>query len=93
MLVITLINNMTLDILIADKQHKGSEDFHKFHCQLFHSSLSHILCSLKPWMTKPWITQCGDGYLRCVIYRLGPYIADYPEQVLLARVVSGWCPK
>ena len=93
MLVITLINNMTLDILIADKQHEGSEDFRKFRHQLFHSSLSHILCSLKPWMTKPRITQCGDGYLRRVIYGLGPYIADYPEQVLLARVVSGWCPK
>ena len=42
MLVITLINNMTLDILIANEQHKGSEDFRKFHRQLFHSSLSHI---------------------------------------------------
>ncbi|KAF8232496.1 hypothetical protein L208DRAFT_1271901 [Tricholoma matsutake] len=44
-------------------------------------------------MTTPKVTLCGDGHFRCVIYRLGPYIADYPEQTLLALVVSGWCPK
>ena len=26
-------------------------------------------------------------------YGLGPYIADYPKQVLLSGVVQGWCPK
>ncbi|KAF8814419.1 hypothetical protein BYT27DRAFT_7219856 [Phlegmacium glaucopus] len=48
---------------------------------------------LKPWMEKPRITRCGDGHYRRVIYGLGPYIADYPEQCLLACVVSGWCPR
>ena len=24
---------------------------------------------------------------------VGPYIADYPEQALLACIVQGWCPK
>ncbi|KAF8151393.1 hypothetical protein B0H34DRAFT_664731, partial [Crassisporium funariophilum] len=28
-----------------------------------------------------------------VIYGIGPYIADYPEQALLACIVSGWCPR
>ncbi|KAJ6598504.1 hypothetical protein B0H10DRAFT_1959424 [Mycena sp. CBHHK59/15] len=28
-----------------------------------------------------------------VIYGLGPYIADYPEQVLLTSIVQGWCPR
>jgi hypothetical protein len=28
-----------------------------------------------------------------VIYGLGPYIADYPEQALLACIVQNWCPK
>ncbi|KAH9972900.1 hypothetical protein BJV74DRAFT_799018 [Russula compacta] len=28
-----------------------------------------------------------------IIYGVGPYIADYPEQALLACVFSGWCPK
>lgn len=27
------------------------------------------------------------------MYGIGPYIADYPEQCLLACVVSGWCPQ
>ncbi|KAG1887726.1 hypothetical protein F4604DRAFT_1570585, partial [Suillus subluteus] len=28
-----------------------------------------------------------------IIYGLGPYIADYPEQLLLSGVVQNWCPK
>ncbi|TFK23429.1 hypothetical protein FA15DRAFT_656761 [Coprinopsis marcescibilis] len=34
-----------------------------------------------------------DGYYRRVIYDFAAYIADYPEQVLLAGIVQGWCPK
>jgi hypothetical protein len=44
-------------------------------------------------MKTPHITLCCDGHLRRVIYGVGPYIADYPEQALLACVVQGWCPK
>lgn len=44
-------------------------------------------------MLTPRITRCADGHFRRVIYGLGPYIADYPEQVLLACVVNGWCPR
>jgi hypothetical protein len=77
----------------ADKEYNDTLEFRKFRWQLFHMSLVHILQSVEPWMSKPCITRCGDGHLRCVIYGLGPYIADYPEQVLLACVVSGWCPK
>ncbi|KAI9431281.1 hypothetical protein H4582DRAFT_2113489 [Lactarius indigo] len=28
-----------------------------------------------------------------IIYSIGPYIADYPEQALLACTVQGWCPR
>ncbi|KAF7348718.1 hypothetical protein MVEN_01390700 [Mycena venus] len=35
----------------------------------------------------------GLGSNIILIYGLGPYIADYPEQVLLACVVQGWCPR
>jgi hypothetical protein len=48
---------------------------------------------LKRWMTEARITKCGDGHFRRVVYGLGPYIADYPEQCVLACVVSGWCPR
>lgn len=48
---------------------------------------------LKPGMTTPEVTRCPDGHFRRVIYGLGPYIADYPEQCLLACIVQNWCPR
>ena len=80
-------------MLLATREHADNADFRKFRRQLFHSSLQHILSSLRPHMTTPRVTRCGDGHLCCVIYGLGPYIADYPEQALLACIVQGWCPK
>jgi len=77
----------------ADKQFQDDVGFRRFRRQLFHTSLTHILSPLKPFMSKPRVTRCGDGHFRRVIYGIGPYIADYPEQVLLACVVQGWCPK
>ncbi|KAG2095439.1 uncharacterized protein F5147DRAFT_747730 [Suillus discolor] len=48
---------------------------------------------LKPVMTKYEVMCCGDGHFRRVIYSLGPYIADYEEQLVLSCVVRHWCPK
>ena len=67
--------------------------FRLFRRQLLHESLGVILASLKPYMTRPDVVKCPDGHYRRAIYTLGPYIADYPEQVLLATVVSGWCTR
>ncbi|KAG1893112.1 uncharacterized protein F5891DRAFT_963491 [Suillus fuscotomentosus] len=75
------------------KEHATEAVFRKFRRQLFHSSLSKILNTLKPGMTTPEVTRFGDGHYRRVIYGLGPYIADYEEQALLACIVRGWCPK
>lgn len=44
-------------------------------------------------MTKPEVIRFGDGHYWRVIYGVGPYIADYEEQVLLACIVRGWCPR
>ncbi|PSS35368.1 hypothetical protein PHLCEN_2v1705, partial [Hermanssonia centrifuga] len=77
----------------TDKKHAGDAKFRKFRRQLFHTSLSKILQSLKPGMSTPEVALCSDGHYRRVIYGLGPYIADYPEQALLACIVQGWCPK
>lgn len=44
-------------------------------------------------MTTPEVVRFPDGHFRKVVYGLGPYIADYPEQALLACIVQGWCPK
>ncbi|KAF8419962.1 hypothetical protein L210DRAFT_3615588 [Boletus edulis BED1] len=74
-------------------EHSSDANFHAFHRQLFHSSLSFILQSLKPAMTTPEVVKYGDGFFRCMIYSLGPYIADYEEQVLLTCIVCGWCAR
>lgn len=44
-------------------------------------------------MTKPEIARTPDSHYRHIIYSLGAYIADYPEQVLLTSIVQGWCPR
>ncbi|KAI1782207.1 hypothetical protein LXA43DRAFT_1069135 [Ganoderma leucocontextum] len=76
----------------TSRKYADDVQYRKFRRQLFHSSLSRILQSLKPGMTTPEVVHCGDGHFRKVIYGLGPYIADYPEQALLACIVQGWCP-
>ena len=78
---------------IADEAHKNDASFRHFRHQLFHSSIAAVLDSLKPHMTKPAVTLCLDGHFQRVVYGLGPYIADYPEQVLLASIVQGWCAR
>ena len=44
-------------------------------------------------MTTPELARTPDGHYRRVIYSIGPYIADYPEQALLTCIVQGWCPQ
>ncbi|KAJ6599646.1 hypothetical protein B0H10DRAFT_2322680 [Mycena sp. CBHHK59/15] len=77
----------------TDCENQDSTEFRTFRRNLFHGSLAHILQSLKPGMTVPEVTLFADGHYRRAIYGLGPYIADYPEQVLLACVVQGWCAR
>lgn len=79
--------------LIAAKKYAEDPHFRKFKKQLLHSSLSKILLSLKPSMSIPEVAHFGDGHFRRVIYGLGLYIADYPEQSALACVVYNWCAK
>ena len=38
-------------------------------------------------MTTPEVVKCPDCHFRQAIYGLGPYIADYPEQVWLSGIV------
>lgn len=42
-------------------------------------------------MTNPVIRKCPDGHFCCIIYDLAAFIADYPEQVYVSGIVSGWC--
>ena len=77
----------------ASRRQRKRSDFQIFCRQLYHSCLELIFTPLKPYMTKPIIMKCPDGYFRNTIFSLGPYIANYPEQVWLSGVVSKWCPK
>jgi hypothetical protein len=58
--------------------------------QMYHACLAQVFQLLKAGMTTPEVVRCPDGHLCHVIYGLGPYIADYPEQVWLAAIIKGW---
>ncbi|KAH8981496.1 hypothetical protein EDB92DRAFT_1937010 [Lactarius akahatsu] len=75
-----------LAIAQTEKRYRDNPGFRRFRRQLFHTSLTHILSSLCPGMSEPEVVQCADGFHRRVIYGLGPYIADYPEQVLISCI-------
>jgi hypothetical protein len=77
----------------ADKAHANDVDFRQFRRKLFHVSLSYILQSLRPGEVTPEIYKCPDGHFRRIIWGIGPYIADYPEQVLLSCIVKNWCAR
>jgi hypothetical protein len=79
--------------LSGDRKYDNDPAFRTFKRQLYHASLSAILQSTKPAMMTPVVRRCPDGHFRRVIYDLGPFIADYPEQVMLTGTVQGWCPK
>jgi hypothetical protein len=81
------------DGLVATKEHVNDVCFRKFCHQLFHSSLSKILKRLRPGMTKLEVVKFSDRHFCHVVYGLGPYIADYEEQVLLMCIVPFWCPQ
>ncbi|KAJ7800738.1 hypothetical protein B0H14DRAFT_3784803 [Mycena olivaceomarginata] len=77
----------------TSKKHRTKPAYQKFCRQMYHASLALIYQPLKPFMETPEVVRCPDGHFRRVIYGIGPYIADYPEQVWLAAVVQNWCPK
>ncbi|KAK1227851.1 hypothetical protein PQX77_009129 [Marasmius sp. AFHP31] len=84
---------MFLAIPKTDRSYQDSAEFRRFRRHLFHQSLRHVFEHLRPYMTSYDVVKLSDGYYRRVIYSLGPYIGDYPEQVLLACIVQGWCAR
>ena len=76
---------------LVTAEFRGDADLHIFRREVINTSLVKILESLKPGMTTPEVVCLPDGHFRKVVYGLGPYIADYPEQALLACIVQGWC--
>ena len=78
---------------VADNVYSSDPNFRTFRRQLFHTSLSKIFSSLRSVMEQSEIVLCPDRNYRHAIWGLGPYIGDYPEQVLLACIVQGWCAR
>ncbi|TBU36576.1 hypothetical protein BD309DRAFT_995548 [Dichomitus squalens] len=75
------------------REHSDTAAFRICKKQLYHAALAHLLEPLRPWMTTPRVLRCPDGHYRRAIFEIGPFIADYPEQVYVSGVVSKWCPK
>lgn len=82
-----------LSIPKVSRDAEDTEEFRLFRKQLYHMSITRVLKPLRAGMSTPEVVHCPDGHIRRAVYQLGPYIADYPEQVVLSGIVSGWCPK
>lgn len=78
---------------LACRDEENTAEFRTFRKQAYHASIARIFAPLRAGMTTPEIVRCPDKHYRQAIYELGPFIADYPEQVVLAGIVQGWCPK
>ncbi|KAF9526776.1 hypothetical protein CPB83DRAFT_870277 [Crepidotus variabilis] len=82
-----------LPIPKATKAQRKKDVYQRFCQQLYHACLEFIFRPLRQYMSSPKTVKCPDGQYQRAIFGLVPYIADYPEQVYLSGVVSGWCPK
>lgn len=80
------------NLFSASKKHHKRPEYQSFCRQLYHSCLEKVFSVLRPSMTEPEVVMCPDGHFRQAFFSLGPYIADYPEQVWLAGIVQNWCP-
>jgi hypothetical protein len=82
-----------LTLLLADREFRDTQEYRIFRKRLYHQMLEAILEPLRTGMSTPHLLRCPDGHLRTALFAIGPFIADYPEQVDLAAIVQGWCPK
>ncbi|KAJ7500565.1 hypothetical protein B0H11DRAFT_2155527 [Mycena galericulata] len=82
-----------LPIPKTTKKHRKTAAYQHFVRQMYHACLARVFEPLKAAMVTPEVVRCPDGHFRRIVYGLGPYIADYPEQVWLACIVQNWCPK
>lgn len=87
------MRNTWFTFSVAEKEYRASNDYRKFRRQLFHTSLTCIFERMRHAMIKPIKVKCNDGNYRRAIFGFGSYIADNPEQNLVACTVQGWCPK
>ncbi|KAG1733920.1 uncharacterized protein EDB91DRAFT_1238517 [Suillus paluster] len=85
---------------VHNNKHADNPKFRKFHRQLFHSSLSRILASLRPGMSKPEIAKCSShrdnldapSVLRCreyheALFEVGTYGELWTEFGIVADLI------
>ncbi|KAJ8095642.1 hypothetical protein PM082_022988 [Marasmius tenuissimus] len=89
----SVLPSALLPIPKTSKKHREKPEFRSFCGQLYHACLARIFEPLRAGMTTPDTIKCPDGHFRRAVNGIGPYIADYAEQVWLAGIVQGWCPK
>jgi hypothetical protein len=73
-----------IDGCTAERGHQSTNAFRRFRKRLYHAQLEAIFEPLRVFMKKFDLTRFPDGHWRRAIYGIG---------LLLASVVSGWCPK
>jgi len=84
---------MESNYYIATKKHQKNPKYQVFCRQMYHACLVRVFQPLKAGMMTLEVIRCPNGHFCQAVYGLGPYIANYPEQVWLAAIVQGWCPK
>ncbi|KAF8259080.1 hypothetical protein EI94DRAFT_1774021 [Lactarius quietus] len=77
-----------LPIPKASRSQRKRPEYHRFCWQLFHKCLKVVFEPLRKYMTSPTVVKCPDGLFRRAIFGLGPYIADYPEQVWVMGIFN-----
>lgn len=78
-------------VLSGARSEADSTTFRTFRRQLIHDTLTVIMECFGEHFETPEVVLCSDDHFRHAVYGIGPYIADYQEQVLIAAVVSNWC--
>lgn len=72
---------------------KNDDIRRRAQANLFHRCMADMLAPLKAKTKKGVVLTSGDGARRRCHPILAAYVGDYPEQVLVAGVKSGQCPK
>ncbi|THV04071.1 hypothetical protein K435DRAFT_650090 [Dendrothele bispora CBS 962.96] len=60
---------------------------------LFHACMRHIIQPIEDSSASGIVMASGDGTERLVHPIFAVYVGDYPEQVLVACCISGYCPR